>query len=735
MRRQAVIWQENNADVAEISDILRAQEFDVQSTTDILGVEPLLTIYQPDLLVFPMHAQVPDWSDWLDTVRVASQGMQLMATSSYPEPDTERALLQLGVDNLLRRPFTKARVNDALNALEIDRRISRSGRRRLWVPVRLKITLPYLVLTILFAAGFSFLLNQVVLEALAERFQDTLFVTGQQTVDWLAREETRLVAQEQRIIYTAGVRESMVSRDAETLRDILLPLAVSGEEEAIELLAPSGVSILSLRRNPGERVEEYAASRDDDRMLDWPIVQAVLADAEQNVQRHHTEIVPAPWGTYLYTAGPVLGDDNTLVGIILLGKSIGTISGAVLNETYAPVTIYDLQGNPLITSVTLADGTVATIPVIEPDDTVSLLSSQGGQTLLRTLDLTEEGYREVLTPWVVAGSRNIGLIGVALPQTSLSQTGQETLRQVLIFALVAVLIVGVVGIFLARRITEPLLEVVAASSEVAEGNLEVNVRPVGNDEVAVLAETFNDMVTGLREGSVYRDLLGRAVSPAVREEMRTSFASGNLNLQGQTAVATILISDIRDFTQIAEQTDPAQMLALLNEYFGELVPAITANEGIVNDYVGDLVMAVFGILPRPLEPDESAFLACHAGLAMLQIIDKINQLRRAEGVPIFRTGIGINTGLVTAGGLGAADRLHYTVIGDTVNIADRLQGLSREVDETSIFISEATVAALADRQHEFDLEKLGGKRLKGKSSEMSVYRLRPKSSANGARSR
>ena len=67
-----------------------------------------------------------------------------------------------------------------------------------------------------------------------------------------------------------------------------------------------------------------------------------------------------------------------------------------------------------------------------------------------------------------------------------------------------------------------------------------------------------------------------AVSPAVREEMRTSFASGNLNLQGQTAIATILISDIRDFTQIAEQTDPAQMLSLLNEYFGELVPAITA---------------------------------------------------------------------------------------------------------------------------------------------------------------
>ena len=725
MNRQAVIWQQNSEEVAEISELLSLQEFDVRATTDLLGVEPLLTLYQPELLIFSLHASIPDWKRWVDTVRRTSPNIQLLATTDYPDPDRERELLQLGIANLLRRPLTRARMQDALNALDTDRRLARPEKGRPWIPVRFKITLPYLVLTILFAAGFAYLLNQVVLANSAALFQEQLVAAGQQTVNWLAREESRLINNQQRYLFTAGLRNQVATRDVDGLHELLLPLAVGNGEEAIELLTPAGVSILSLRRNPGAGVEQYAASRDDARMTDWFIVRAVIEDAQQNVQRFHADVVTAPWGSYLYVAGPVLAEDSSLIGILLLGKSLGSIAGEVRRETFAPLTIYDLAGHPLVSSLQLADNTTAIGPSLSAEESETLLAAAGGQTLIRTLMLDEAGFREIVTTWQVAGGRPVAIAGIARPQTSLALTGQQTLRQVLAFALIAVLIAGLVGVFLARRITEPLLEVVTASSQVAEGNLDAMVRPVGNDEVAVLAETFNEMVAGLREGSVYRDLLGRAVSPAVREELRTAFASGNLNLQGQTAIATILISDIRDFTSIAEQLEPAQILALLNDYFAELVPTISAHEGIVNDYVGDLVMAVFGILPRLQEPAESAFLACHAALTMLQIIERVNVRRQQEGLPIFRTGIGINTGLVTAGGLGAADRLHYTVIGDTVNIADRLQGLSREVTETSIFISEATAEALGERRAQFELELLGDKRLKGKSAEMAVYRLHP----------
>ncbi|MCB0009057.1 MAG: hypothetical protein KDE04_21470, partial [Anaerolineales bacterium] len=460
MKRQAVIWQQNSAEVTEISELLRLQAFDIQATTDVLGVEPLLTLYQPDLLIFPLHANVPDWGRWVETVRRTSPNLQLLATTDHADPERERELQQLGITNLLRRPLTRARMQDAIHALENDRRQARPEKGRPWIPVRFKITLPYLVLTILFAAGFAFLLNQVVLANSAALFQEQLVVAGQQTVNWLAREESRLINNEQRLIFTAGVREGVATRDTDGLRQLLLPLGVGNGEEAIEILTPAGVSILSLRRNPGASIEQFTTSRDDDRMANWFIVRAVIEDAQQNVQRYHADVVTAPWGSYLYVAGPVLADDGSLIGVLLLGKSLGSIAGQVRRETFAPLTIYDLSGQPLVSSLQLADNTTAVGPPLTASESETLLAAAGGQTLIRTLMLDEAGFREIVTTWQVAGGRTVAMAGIAQPQTTLAQTGQQTLRQVLAFALIAVLIAGVVGIFLARRITEPLLEVV-----------------------------------------------------------------------------------------------------------------------------------------------------------------------------------------------------------------------------------------------------------------------------------
>ena len=154
----------------------------------------------------------------------------------------------------------------------------------------------------------------------------------------------------------------------------------------------------------------------------------------------------------------------------------------------------------------------------------------------------------------------------------------------------------------------------------AEGNLEVQVEAGGNDEVAVLAHSFNQMVSGLREGSLYRDLLGRTVSPEVREELRRSFASGEVRLEGQEAVATVLVSHLRGFTTLAETEDPTTVLIWLNEYYGELIPALTAHAGVISKLEGDTLLAFFGILPRRLSPQESAYQACQAALAILEAV-------------------------------------------------------------------------------------------------------------------
>jgi len=205
--------------------------------------------------------------------------------------------------------------------------------------------------------------------------------------------------------------------------------------------------------------------------------------------------------------------------------------------------------------------------------------------------------------------------------------------------------------------------------------------------------------------------------------LRQAFASGNLRLEGQNVTATVMISDIRGFTTLSENEEPTTVLAWLNEYFGGLLPIISGHGGVVDKFEGDAILAFFGILPRPLPQKESAYQACLAAVAMLKRIDRLNDQRAANGLPPYVTGIGLNTGAVTAGGLGTADRLNYTVIGDAVNIAQRLESMTRQFGANAIVLSENTAAALEEHAAEFHLELLGTQALKGKREEVIVYRL------------
>jgi adenylate cyclase len=314
---------------------------------------------------------------------------------------------------------------------------------------------------------------------------------------------------------------------------------------------------------------------------------------------------------------------------------------------------------------------------------------------------------------------------VALAQNFLARPTLITNVQAFAVVLAAFLTVVMVGVMVANRITQPLMQMVRASTEVARGNFEIKVTPSGDDEVAVMGHAFNYMVTGLQEGAIYRDLLGRTVSPEVREELRESFASGNLRLEGQTAIATVLMSDIRGFTTLSEHAEPTTILAWLNEYFSELVPVITARGGVVDKFEGDAILAVFGVLPRPVSAEESAYQASRAAVEMLRVVRRLNARRQARGEPLFVTGLGVNTGPVTAGGLGTADRLNYTVIGDTVNTTQRLESFTREFGESGAIISQSTYDALGARLSDFRLDALGAHTFKGKTEPLTIYRLWP----------
>ena len=601
-----------------------------------------------------------------------------------------------------------------------------SGLPRVRVSIRLKITLPYALLALAFAMGAAYVVSRVVLESIEDRFKNQLVGTGKLTADLMVGEENRLLETFRLLAFLQGMPEAMVARDAEQLRTLALPIAVNSGEEAVEILDLQGTSLLSLRHRTGGNVEEYSFSQGDNTYLQWEFVQNVLAgrvERDQNDRQRdkYAGLARAPWGDYFYVSGPVLDASSELVGAILVGKSLSTLTGEIRSQTQAITTIYSLDGQPMASSTSLlvGDAFVTTEQVSE------ILARQQAGSLTRQVTVASVNYKEILGAWEARGGDDLGVIGAALAPNFITRASRVTRIQIFLLVNLAFLLVIAVGVYLANRITQPLLQMVRASWEVARGNLNVKVDPESNDEVAILAHSFNNMVSGLQEGSLYRDLLGRTVSPEVREQLRANFASGDLRLEGQETVATVLMSDIRGFTALAEKVAPTTILTWLNEYFGELVPIITRHGGVVNRFDGDAVLAFFGILPHPLPPEQSARQACQAALEMLEAVELFNARREVQGEPPFVAGIGINTGPVTAGGLGSADRLHYTIIGDTVNTAQRLESSTRQFERGSIIVSENTACRLRQAGDEFHLEPLGAHTLKGKADELLIYRLWP----------
>jgi adenylate cyclase len=615
---------------------------------------------------------------------------------------------------------------------------------RVRVPVRLKITLPYIILALALALAAAFVVSQVVLDTIEERFTNQLIEAGKLSSDWMVTEEDRLLETLRLLSHTLGFSDSVAAGDAERLRHMALPVAVNYQEEAIEILDSQGLSLLSLRHITGGNLEDYSATRGEDIFYQWNFVRNVLEQRVEQNRDKYAGLARAPWGDYLYVSGPILDEQGNRVGVILIGKSLSTLARQIRQDTLAHITFYDLNGRPIASTLPLIED----VGQVNSEFVSTVLERQDEASLTRPLVSASINYTEIIGPWEaraftgtsqisghpdmarhpdMAGQNNdLGLIGVALAEMFLARPSQITRIQIFLLTAVAFILVIGLGIYIAGQITRPLLRIVMASAQVAEGNLEIQVEAKGDDEVAVLAHSFNQMVSGLREGSIYRDLFGRTVSPEVREQLRQSFAAGDLNLAGQETVATVLVSDIRGFTTLAEAESPTTILNWLNEYFGELVPIIITYEGIISKFDGDTIMAFFGILPRPISAQESAYQACQAALAMVRAIECLNERRAMRGAPPLLSGIGVNTGPVTAGSLGTPDRLHYTIIGDTVNATAHLESLTRQFgNRVSAVISQHTLFALRERRHEFNLEAMGAHNIRGKEEQLIVYRLTP----------
>jgi len=203
-------------------------------------------------------------------------------------------------------------------------------------------------------------------------------------------------------------------------------------------------------------------------------------------------------------------------------------------------------------------------------------------------------------------------------------------------------------------------------------------------------------------------VFGRWVDPEVAHEALS--ADGGAEIRE----VTVLFTDLRGFTALTERMAPDAVLELLNDHYAAIVPVVHEHGGTVNKFIGDAVMATFG---APIRHDDHAARAVRAARAMLRATDVLNEASRRVGKPVLVMGVGVATGPVVLGRLGAANRVEYAVIGDAVNVASRLEGLNKELG-TSLLIADSTRAALGDA---VTLKAMGEVTLRGKALPVAVF--------------
>ncbi len=230
----------------------------------------------------------------------------------------------------------------------------------------------------------------------------------------------------------------------------------------------------------------------------------------------------------------------------------------------------------------------------------------------------------------------------------------------------------------------------------------------------MLGDATNQMIRGLQEKEMLREVFGRYVTPQIRDEV----ISGRIPLDGEYKEVTVLFADLKDFTAMTEMRDPKQMVQILNAYFQEMDTAIKARSGLILQFLGDEIYAVFGAPVPCSNHAEQAFLTA---LEMTQGLKRLNQRFASQGWPVLSHGIGIHTGWAVAASIGSPDRLSYLLVGDTINLASRLQSLTRSLD-ARIIISADTVASLPPQLIQQNLLKHSQSvQVKGRKVKIDIY--------------
>jgi adenylate cyclase len=368
------------------------------------------------------------------------------------------------------------------------------------------------------------------------------------------------------------------------------------------------------------------------------------------------------------------------------------------------------EPNPRVLSTTLEPAMAATVAAHRQSP------GNGQSTRTEIVTLSGEPYVTLFESLDLLGETSVR---IALQRSLADELApaRELENVVLSISLVALLAATFVAIGIARGVSRPVQQLAQHTKLVAAGDYTQRIELPRADELGQLATAFNQMTAGLAERDRVRNLLGMVVSP----EIATQLLHSDLKLGGEEREVTILFCDLRDFTSLSEKLAPTEVLSLLNRYLDRMSTIIERHGGVIDKYIGDAIMALFG---APVAVPDAPTRAVAAARDMAQALVSLNAELRNEGKPELAFGIGINTAQVVAGNMGSHTRLNYTVIGDGVNLASRLEGLTKDpAYATPIIVSAATLDGIRPRPH---ARELGEVKVKGKLQAVKIFALTPK---------
>jgi len=299
-------------------------------------------------------------------------------------------------------------------------------------------------------------------------------------------------------------------------------------------------------------------------------------------------------------------------------------------------------------------------------------------------------------------------IGAYINTSLIEDNSFKDLTTALFIGIISLILAVIISIFVGRKVSQPVKAIAKAAETVESGELEAvtQLRQNRIREIDDANSAFNNMIAGLKERELIRKTLGRFVP----EEVASSLLDGGGIITPQQTEATILFCDIETFTQLTENLGPIKIAEVLNAYFSAMVDILEQYQGVVTQFQGDAILATFNV---PINNPEHAGNAVQAACNMLT---HVRQNRFAGQHLNIR--VGINSGTVFAGSIGAEGRLNYTVHGDAVNLAARLEALNKEY-ATRLIVSENTTK----KTSEFAFEKLGETAVRGQSQSIQIYTL------------